>query len=121
MLGIIIITTYKNDPGSKIHLGVCDHSETKLLQCIMEQKENIHIVIGWGWQQHHRHVVFLTLSYADGPLGASLLLLSLLTSLWKMIPQGTAQQIEFGKTTSPSYFCSDADIRKLFNNSYIHV
>lgn len=42
MLGIIIIIiiTYKNDPGSKIDLGVCDHFETKLLQC------NIHIVIG---------------------------------------------------------------------------
>lgn len=47
VLGIIIIFTYKNDPGSKIDLGVCDHFETKLLQCIMKQKENIHIVIGW--------------------------------------------------------------------------
>lgn len=28
-------------------LGVCDHFETKLLQCIMKQKENIHIVISW--------------------------------------------------------------------------
>lgn len=27
-------------------LEVCNHFETKLLQCIMNQKENIHIVIG---------------------------------------------------------------------------
>lgn len=83
----------------KMTLGVCDHFETKLLQCIMKQKENIHIVIGWWWQQHHRCLVFLTLSYSDVPLDDSVLLLSLSTSLWKLIPEGTKQQLVFGKTT----------------------